>query len=223
MNTTSKIPAGIGKWVALVVAAVIAIWAISSYIGTRNNGVDQIQALNAEYPSAQNELATYINGFYEMLGVANAKSAQINSILTNAIKARYTGTSNVAAQQAKQNQALFSAVREAYPNLSGLNIYDKIVNYVAAKRDAYKNKQNELLDMLQRFDAWRNKFPTSLWAGLGAVPMGELRTQVGNDVRHGQDAEDKMWNIVRSAQSNQAYESGQQGPLTVPSPTTSTP
>lgn len=221
MNSTSfKLPGGIGKWIALVVVAAIAIWAITGYISTHNKSVDMIQQLNAQYPSNQNELSTYINGFYTMLGVANAKSDKIDTILSDSLKARYQGTTNSAATQAKQNQALFSAVKEAYPNLSGLSVYDKIVTYVAAKQDAYKNVQNKLLDLLQRFDAYRNKFPTSMWAGLGAVPMGELRTQVGNDIRHGQDAEDKMWNIVRSAQSNQAYESGTQGPLTIPSTTT---
>src|SRR5262245_58567300 len=92
------------------------------------NGVHQARAdyengLNAQYVSNQNELSSYISGFYEQLGVAKLKSQKLNDILLAAVKGRYDAKGS-AAQVGKGQ--LFSAISEAYPELTGLNVYDKV-------------------------------------------------------------------------------------------------
>jgi len=101
---------------------------LSSLNGIQKDGVNYETQLNAQYLDNQNELGSYISGFYEQVGVANLKSQKMDQILTDAVKGRYDG--NASSAQVGHGQ-LFSAIQEAYPNVD-LSVYDKILNYVQA-------------------------------------------------------------------------------------------
>jgi len=178
--------------------------------GLQKDAVTQENALNAQYLDNQNYLSSYISGFYEMVGVANVKSDKMDQILTDAVKGRY-GKNGFSAQG-----AFFSAVKEAYPDLAGLNVFDKITDYVAAKREGYKSMQSKLLDMLRSYDTWRQSgiIRSLLLKNVLQIPSTtRLIARIGTQQWKGQAALDKMYEIVLVSEAKKAYETGEMKPL----------
>ncbi len=199
---------------AIVAALFLSAIGLYSYAnGLQTEGVARETELNAQYLDNQNELSTYISKFYETIGVANLKSDKMDQILTDAVKGRYDGQ----ASSAKTGQGqLFSAIKEAYPNID-LSIYDRILDQIAAGRDAYKAKQSKLLDMLRGYDKWRETglVQSRIIAAMG-VPSNHLEARIGTSVKHGSDAREQMYLIVLTQSTTDAYNSGHLDPLTIP-------
>lgn len=207
---------GISRGLIIGLAPVVVLVAAGLYFygylnGLRTESVNRENQLNAQYVSNQNFLSTYISGFYEQLGVANLKSEKMDKILTDAVKGRYEG-SGVA------KGAMFSAMVEAYPDLQGLNIFDKMTDYIAANREGYRNIQDKLLDMLRQFNTWRQDGMVQSWvvASLLGIPSQRLEARIGTDVVRGQSALDRMWVIVLTEKATNAYLTGKMDPLQVP-------
>ena len=200
-------------WVAVILGALICASAAWGYMNSIwNEGVARENALNAQYEANQNYLSSYISGFYETVGVANAKRDALDKILTDAVKGRYEGHTSAQPGQG----SLFSAIVEAYPSLD-LTVYDKIVDYIKGGRAGYRDTQDKLLDMLKEYDQWRQSgiaqhFIVAFWG----FPSHDLKACVGTDCRHGGDAEDRMWQIVLAPQAKAAYGTGTMAPLSVP-------
>ena len=196
----------------IVFAVLFAIgFGFYSYInGVRNDGIRQETALNAQYLANQNELSSYQAGFYEKLGVANIKSDKMNKIIADAVKGRYDGDMKPGT-----GGALFSAIQEAYPEIGdNLDLYDDIVEYVGAKREAYKQQQNKLLDMLRAYDTWRQEglVQSTVIRTIG-FPSQSLEARIGTSVKRGWEARDQMFLIVLTEDANKAYETGVDSPL----------
>lgn len=200
----------IGSIIAFVLLLFVA-YPLASLSSTKSQGVDKETQLTAQYRDNQNTLSAYIAGFYEQTGVAKVKSDKLNAILLDAVKGRYEGKMSPGT-----GGAFFSAITEAYPDLSALNIYDKIVDYVSAGREGYKNKQTLLLDRIRDYDNWRNKglFHPG-WVKLAGFPSTNL--EAGPDVT-GSAALVKMKQIVLTSQARKAYETGEDQILTIPNP-----
>ena len=146
--------------------------------------------------------------------ISMMKSDKMNKIIADAVKGRYDGK-----MQPGTGGALFSAISEAYPDLSNnLDVYDKIVDYVAAKREAYKQTQNKLLDMLRAYDTYREDglIRSVLVRSLGFPSQG-LEARIGTSVKRGHEARDQMYLIVLTEDAKQAYETGTDKPL-MPAP-----
>lgn len=208
----------IRPWMYIVGAiAVLFIFVSVSIYSTFNTiqqeGVDQETALTAQYLDNQNELSSYVSGFYEQIGVANLKSDKMDQILLDAVKGRYDGKTSAQPGQGQ----LFSAIKEAYPDLAGLNIYDKIVDYVRAGRESYKQKQSKLLDMLRAYDRWRQSgIIHSKLVTLTGFPSHALRAQIGTNATFGEQALSQMYVIVLTSDAIKAYQTGVQDPLPMP-------
>jgi uncharacterized protein YeeX (DUF496 family) len=134
----------------------------------------------------------------------------LNRIIEDAVKGRYEGEGQQPGQGTGQG-ALFSAIVEAYPQLD-LSIYDRIVDYIQGKREAYKNVQNKLLDMIQDYE---NYLADSVFrqAFLSNFPSNRLEARVGKTTYKGAAALDKMKEIVLTAEATKAYEEGEEEPL----------
>ena len=198
---------------AILVALVIGIVSIFGYVnGLQKTGVQYETALNAQYLDNQNELSSYKASFYEQIGVANLKSDKMDQILEDAVKGRYEGKMDPGT-----SGSLFSAIAEAYPDISGLNIYDKIIDHIKAGREAYKQKQSKLLDMLRGYDQWRQSgiIQSRVISAMG-YPSNALRAQIGTNAKYGQAALDQMYVIVLTSDTVKAYETGIDEPLQVP-------
>lgn len=195
----------------LIIMVIIGIIIVTGILGfyskvnsLRDQAVSYESQLTAQYLANQAYLSSFIGGFYEQVGIANLKSEKMDKILTDAVKGRYD------KEGFSSKGAFFSALREAYPDISGLNIYDKIVDYIQSKREGYRASQEKLLDMLRSFDTWRQSDIISSWivrAILG-VPSDRLEARIGENIIKGQAARDKMYQIVLVEGVDKAYETG---------------
>ena len=204
-----------GLIVGIAILGVLLLGGMGIYSycnGLQQEGVAQETGLNAQYLDNQNELSTYISTFYETIGVANLKSDKLDQILTDAVKGRYDGKTSAQPGQGQ----LFSAIVEAYPTID-LTIYDKIVDFIHAGREAYKQKQTKLLDMLRAYDKWRDSgmVQKRVIRGMG-FPSDGLEARIGKTVKHGAEAREQMYLIVLTDSTTDAYGNGHLNPLPIP-------
>ncbi|OGF27655.1 hypothetical protein A2331_04570 [Candidatus Falkowbacteria bacterium RIFOXYB2_FULL_34_18] len=177
----------------------------------RSTSIQFETSLPVQYLDNQNMLSEFVNGFYEQVGVANLKSEKMDQILKDAVTGRY-GEDGFSA-----NGAFFAAVKEAYPDLAGLDVYDKIIDYVKAKRAEFKNFQTKLLSQLQAYDAWRQDgiVQSLIIEKVLGVPTDRLEARIGDTVYRGKEAREQMYKIVISGKTKDAFKSGEMGPLEV--------
>lgn len=202
--------------VIAVLVGVVGFAAISAYgyvNSLRTESVEREAQLSAQYQSNQNYLSNFQAGFYEQVGVSNLKSEKMDQILIDAVKGRYEKNGGFAP-----NGAFFSAIKEAYPDLKGLDVYDKIMNYVAAGREGYRAMQDKLLDMVRAYDVYRNDgfVQSMIIAKVVGVPSERLEARIGDKVVKGMEARDKMLQIVLTSDAKKAYETGVMEPMQPP-------
>ena len=197
----------------VVAAIVVGLFSFYGYVNSmRNDGIRMETALSAQYLDNQNELSSFKSSFYEQVGVANLKSDKLDQIISDAVKGRYDGK-----MEPGTGGAMFSAITEAYPDLKGqLDLYDRIVDFVRAGREAYKSKQSKLIDMLRVYDYWRQEgLIKSMFLG-NFFPSQALNARIGTTVSRGQAALDQMYIIVLTSDAKKAYETGTDEPMQVP-------
>jgi len=204
---------------SVVLFLCVVLGSVYGYInGVRNDGLDWETRLTAQYLDNQNYLSTYISGFYEQVGVAQAQSDVLDQILTDAVKGRYDGEGGGFAI----DSPMFAAIVEAYPEAGVAELmvnWGKIQDYISAGREGYRNQQSKLLDMLRVYDLWRTEglVKSSIVRMLG-FPSEMRRAQIGEMVFTGEYARQKMYQIMLTTQALEADESGTMDPLTVPDP-----
>jgi len=196
--------------VLLVTITGVAVGIYGYMNSLRSESVLQETALNAQYLANQNYLSFYISGFYEQLGIVKYKSDKLNEILVDYAKGRSFGKAGQSDQA-----AFINAVVEAVPDLKGLDIADKMMDYVTAGREGYRAVQDKLLDMLKRYDAWRQDGYIQSWIieHIVGVPSNRLQARIGDDVVEGEEARKYMYRIVLASQAKDAYKSGIMEPL----------
>lgn len=197
--------------VALVAAMAASALTYCSVNSVQSTGVALQAQLDAQYMQDQNVLSTYVNGFYEMLGVSNLQSNEIDKILVGAVG------SQVDLQTWEQNpksSPLFSALLEAYPNVS-LQQYQQVITYIQQGRQKFQDAQNVLLTELGKYDQWRETgilfHPVEV--SLFGFPGSGLHVTVSGKTLTGAAAEKQMWNIVRNPAAVAAFASGNETPL----------
>lgn len=202
--------------VALGALLIIGTCSFGSFNGIYNGSVERENRLNAQYQDNQNYLSAYISGFFEQVSVVKAGGAQLNTVLEDAVKGRYEG--KTSAQPG--TGSLFSAILEAYPEASLAELqrnWGKIQSFVEAQREGYRNIQSKLLDMLREYDVWRQRgLIRRFFVNFVGVPSERLVARIGDKKWTGQEALDKMFQIVLTAEAKRAYETGEQAPLEVP-------
>lgn len=202
----------------VAIIAVVLVFLVIGAFGKANSiqktGVDKETALSAQYLDNQNELSAFILGFYEKVSVADRKSDKLEAILVDAVKGRYEG--ETSAQPG--TGMLFSAISEAYPDLTAsLDVYDQVLDHISAGREAYKQKQSKLLDMLRSYDRWRRSgIVHSRLVSVMGLPGGDLKARIGTRFTTGSSALDQMYLIVLTEDARDAYETGTLTPLEVP-------
>lgn len=199
------------NYIFLGVAVLFVVIGLGYVNSIRNSGIEYETRLSAQYLDNQNNLSAYIAGFYEQLGVADRKSDKLDQILADAVKGRYEDAGGFG-----KGGGFFNAIAEAYPDLAGLDVYDRIVDYVSAGRESYKATQSKLLDMLRGYDVWRQQgIFRSMVVSLLGVPSDRLIARVGNSTWQGDDALEKMYQIVLVTDARAAYETSTMKPLSV--------
>ena len=181
--------------------------------------VEQETTISAQYQSNQLELDTYHKTIKEAVGIANVKSTKLDQVLHDAVAGRYGDSKSEAGSRQGQGGAFFSAIVEAYPDIKGqLDLYDRILNAVFAGREAFKQKQNLLLDRVRSYKRWMNDglVQSILIKKVIGAPTELLQARVGKSVVHGPEALDKIETIVTSQSTSQSFESGEDNGVTLP-------
>jgi hypothetical protein len=203
-------------------AVLLVFVGFASINGKQKDMVGKEAALSAQYLDTQNVLNNYVAKIREALGVADRNTDALDKVLTDAVRGRYTG--DTSAQPG--GGQLFSAITEAYPDLTGVSInYANVQSAVFAGRDAFQNEQSKMLDMVRDYNTWRNSgFIHSAIVGMIGAPSDDLTANNGTDTAHGQTALDRMNDIIRTTEGQNAYETGVMDPMDLgPDAATSTP
>jgi len=199
--------------IALVVLLIIVGFAKVNSV--QKTSIDKETQLNAQYEVTQIKYSNFRTGFYEQLGIAREKSDKLDAILFDAIRGRYDGKTSAQPGQG----SLFSAIYEAYPDLTQLNIYDRIVDYIQAGRTAFSNDQSKLRDMLRDYNSWRKSgMIHRIFVGWAGAPTDALEARVNGKVLRGQAALDQMSILIVSGETSEIFESGEDKPVDI-SPT----
>lgn len=195
----------------LIVFLIVGISFFSKYNGLRNTAISKETALVSQYQDNQNELSNYIVQFKESMGVADIGSERLEAILVEAVKGRYDGE-----MQPGTGGTMFSAISEAYPDLTATaESYAKVQDLVVSGREAYKNKQSKLLDMIRDYDSWRKTDVFNSWmiTTFGLAPSDTLTITIGSGKLEKQEALDKIRQIVLVQESIDSYDTGIIEPL----------
>jgi hypothetical protein len=187
--------------VALVVALVVGLWWFVTNNSVTNEGNKKESGLNSQYLDNQNYLSDCIVKIKETANVSQAQADKFEAVMVEAIKGRYEG------REANPGQ-MFSAVVEQYPDLASLSsAFERVFTVVVGCRSDYRGKQTQLLDKLDVYTQWRTGSWTVRTFG-SEFPSDNLIARVGEKRYEGDDALDKMYQIVQVQKSVTAYETG---------------
>lgn len=198
---------------ALVVVILGGIIGISWYNGVRNKLIDQENGLNAQYQANQADLDTYVKTVTEQFSISQAKAGALDKVILDAVKGRYDkNLTAVTPGSASATNPLISALREAYPDLGGLNVYDRLLDSIAGGRKDFEKLQTKLLDELRPYESYREKGIIHKWM-VGKVGYPALEARIGKKVYKGKAALEQMHLIVTSTATNSDFQSGTEGPI----------
>ena len=118
-----------------------------------NNGKTKEADLTYQYKVNFAYLSNCLANGSAAAGVASANAAATDKILMDAVTGRYQGNSSAKPGDGQ----MFSAIKEAYPDISGVNnSYQKVMDVIIGCRTDYLGQQVQLADKLRSFDKWRH-------------------------------------------------------------------
>lgn len=180
---------------------------VGVYTSTRNEGREIEYALTREFKGTQARYGQFRLAYADQLSVAREKMAVMSKILKDAVSGRYD---KEGAAGTVDRTKLFSAIKEAYPDLQGTDIFDKVLTTVQAGRERFAKDQEMLADMVRSYNTWRSTgaiyHPTVVsWCGF---PSDALEVRIGDKVLRGQEALEKMSEVFIGADAVQIFDSG---------------
>ncbi len=201
--------------IGVIAALVLGIFGvINTYTNIRNEGTRTELSITAKYKAMQASYGQDRLAFTDQIGIAREKRDAMDKILTDAVSGRY----NRPGSPQVDNGKLFSAITEAYPDLSGLNIYDKIADFVTKMRGKFAQDQGQIAEMIKDYNTWRQTgsflHPTLVgWAGF---PSDALEMQANGNVYKGKDALDRMSRPIIGSDTGQIFDTGVDQPAITP-------
>lgn len=204
--------------IGLIVAAVLLFGTVSvigTYTSVRNDGRNMELSMNAHWKNTQTRYGQFRMGMADKMAIAREKRDAINKILVDAVSGRYDKQGQPGTVD---QQAVFSAIVEKYPDLKGLDIFDQLIIDIQAGREAFAKDQETMADMVRSYNSWRTTgsflHPTFVeWAGF---PSDILEARVGDKVYYGQEALDKMSTVIMGQGTSEIFDTGTDKPLVQP-------
>lgn len=201
--------------IGLIVAAVLLFGTVSTigtYTSVRNEGRSQELSMTAHWKNTQTRYGQFRMGMADKLAIAREKRDAINKILVDAVSGRYDKQGQPGTVD---QQAIFSAIVEKYPDLKGLDIFDQLITDIQAGREAFAKDQETMADMVRSYNSWRTTgsflHPTFVdWAGF---PSDVLEARVGDKLYKGQEALDKMSTVIMGQGTGEIFDTGNDKPL----------
>lgn len=205
---SSIIPKGMIKWIVIgVVALLLIIMGIALYSTSQSvisEGNKREATLSAQYANGANVLSNCVVQTKQSAGLAVAQSAQLDKILTDAVGGRYDN-GGTAVDSGK----LFSAIQEAYPDLSGLDkTFQLVLATINGCRDDFKNQQTVVLSSVSDFKAWRTGSWKVRTLGGDKFPDENLSIDILGIKATGPAALKKMSHPIVESTTNKTYQDG---------------
>jgi hypothetical protein len=207
-----------------LIAILLAIACVTVGVGTilyfnvYNTDLDFATRLSTQYLMNQNDLSEFISGYHEQFGVYEYTLDGIEDYMVDAVKGRYDIRDASGSPTGQLDAQMFvNVIVEAYPQTDGITqIAQRLMDYIQTQRAEFKNNQDKLLDMLRAYDRWRLGMPQTIFLRLMGKPDENLKARIGDKVYTGQDALEKMYQIVLTKEALGAFESGTMEPLRPP-------
>lgn len=209
-------PRGIFGGLAAIMAVIVLIGGITTYTGTRNTGRDLEIGLTAQFKQVQIRYGQFRMQIHDELKIAREKRDAIDVIIADAVAGRYNadGKENDVTAGVDRGK-LFSAIKEAYPDLEGLKIYDTILDHIQAGRTRFAAEQVQLADQVRRYNTWRETgwlLHPWLVEKLG-FPSDNLEVRIGSKHLTGKDALEKMNIVIVGGDTQQVFDTGIDTPI----------
>lgn len=202
--------------IGVIAAVVLGLvgWGISTYTSIRNDGRNTELSITAKYKAMQSSYGQDRLAFTDMIGIAREKRDAMDKILTDAVSGRY----NKPGSPQVDNGKLFSAITEAYPDLTGLNIFDKVSDFVGQMRSKFAQDQAQIAEMIRDYNSWRTTgsflHPTFVsWAGF---PSDALEMQANGNTYRGKEALEKMSRPIIGSDTGVIFDTGVDQPALTP-------
>jgi hypothetical protein len=202
--------------IGVIAAVVLGLvgWGISTYTEIRNDGRNIELSITAKYKAMQSSYGQDRLAFTDMIGIAREKRDAMDKILVDAVSGRY----NKPGSPQVDNGKLFSAITEAYPDLTGLNIFDKVSDFVGQMRSKFAQDQAQIAEMIRDYNSWRTTgsflHPTFVdWAGF---PSDALEMQANGNTYRGKDALDRMSRPIIGSDTGVIFDTGVDQPALTP-------
>ena len=202
--------------IGVIAAVVLGLvgWGISTYTSIRNDGRNTELSITAKYKAMQSSYGQDRLAFTDMIGIAREKRDAMDKILTDAVSGRY----NKPGSPQVDNGKLFSAITEAYPDLTGLNIFDKVSDFVGQMRSKFAQDQAQIAEMIKNYNSWRTTgsflHPTFVsWAGF---PSDALEMQANGNTYRGKEALEKMSRPIIGSDTGVIFDTGVDQPALTP-------
>ncbi len=206
-------PLTIAVCVTILIVGYLSVMCLITYTTVRNEGAEKEPALSQQFNSTVAFYGQLRQSVADQLSVSREKSNAMDAILSDAVKGRYDmpGQPGVV-----DRQAVFSAIKEAYPDTSGLNIYDRVLENIQAGRQHFANQQVQLQDMVRDYKTWctTGSLFHPYWVKKLGFPRNNLVAKIGDKEYHGQAALDKMSQVIIDQDTIQIFRTGVDKPMT---------
>jgi hypothetical protein len=191
-------------FIALILAILTPTVFIPQSVLSEGNTLEQ--GVSAAYNDGALTLSNCVNKTFQAANLANAQSDALADVFRAAVGGRYNQPGSPQVDSGK----LFSAIQEAYPDLTGLNqTFNNVLAVITGCQDDYATKQRVVQDKVRDFNSWL----TGSWRVRtfgGGLPNNNLKASIpGAPTLYGQAALDKMSQPIVDASVGSAYNTGQ--------------
>ncbi len=179
-----------GGLIALGVAALAIGFVAVNYFTYANAGATYETTIKAKYDDNRQILASYGQTISESVQIPGMARDDLIAVTNAAMEGRYGENGS---------QAVFQWIQENYPGSVSPQLYTNIQTSITAGRQNFSDNQRILIDTKRSYEAALLRPWDSFWLRLAGFPRIDLDD----------------YNIVTSARSDEAFESGQDNGMTL--------
>ena len=198
--------------IAAILVIFLGAWLYHNMVTVENQGERLQNELEAEYRNTQAELSSCTEETRRAVNTAEALTDAQIEILEAAVTGRYQDDqgNSTSASGALGQGALFSAVLEAYPDLTPTGqTFQQVMAIITGCIGDFNDRQMALSNRIAAFENWRDSAGLVNFIGKGQFPTDDLEATIGDSTVNGQAALDRMRSLVLTGDAIASYEEGE--------------